>query len=356
MIAMDAIPKSYTCNDIVKVTKADETLQQIEGFLQTNRWNKSRQFQSFYQIRDQLSIKDDLILKGNLIVIPAALQEGVLRVAHYHHQGISKTKAMLREKIWWPSMNLDIENTVKACHACQVTATSSLKCQPLRMSEIPRYCWHTLAADIQGPYPTGEYILLLIDYRSRYPVATLLKDITTPKVIKSLHNIFTMFGYPERVCTDNGPQFIADKFSSYLQRHAIEHRRVTPHWPSANGEVERMNRTIKRAVQCAHEEGKNWKDELQNFLLDYGTAPHSITGVAPADLMFKHAARNDIPSMTVIAPRTRIDTEVNIRDTFRKHKIKVTADAKHNAQQAKFKVGDQVLCKNLKKRNKLSPV
>ena len=79
-----------------------------------------------------------LILKGNLIVIPAALQEGVLRVAHYHHQGISKTKAMLCENVWWPSLNLDIENTVKACHACQVTATYSLKCQPLHMSEIPK--------------------------------------------------------------------------------------------------------------------------------------------------------------------------------------------------------------------------
>ena len=99
-------------------------------------------------------------------------------------------------------MNSDIENAIKACHACQVTATSSFKCQPLCMSEIPKYCWHTLAADIQGPYPTGEYILLLIDYRSCYPVSTLLKDITTPKVIKSLHKVFTMFGYPKRVCTE----------------------------------------------------------------------------------------------------------------------------------------------------------
>ena len=148
----------------------------------------------------------------------------------------------------------------------------------------------------------------------------------------------------------------ADKFPLYLQRYAIEHRRVTPHWPIANGEVERMNLTIKRAIQCAHKEGKNWKDELQNFLLDYRTTPHSITGVAPADLMFKHAARNDIPSMTLIAPRTRIDTEVNKRDTFCKHKIKVAAGAKYHAQHTKFKVGDQVLCKNLKKRNKLSPV
>ena len=92
MIATDAIPKSYICNDIVKATKADETLQQIKEFLQISRWNKFRQFQSFYQIRDQLFIKDDLILKGNLIVILAALQEGVLRVAHYHHKGISNTK------------------------------------------------------------------------------------------------------------------------------------------------------------------------------------------------------------------------------------------------------------------------
>ena len=161
-----------------------------------------------------------------------------------------------------------------------------------------------------------------------------------------------MFGYPRRVCSDNGSQFIADKFSSYLQGHTTEHRRVTPHWPLANGEVERRNHTIERAVQCAHEEGKNWKDELQNFSLDYHTMAHSVTGVAPADLMFKHAARNDIPAMTVIAPRTRIDTEVNKRDTFHVHRIKVAADAKHHAQQAKFKVGDQVLCKNLKKRNK----
>ena len=79
----------------------------------------------------------------------------------------------------------------------------------------------------------------------------------------------------------------------------------------------RLTVKFKRAVQCAHKKGKNWKDELQNFLLDYRTAPHSITGVAPANLMFKHAAINDIPAMTFIVHRTRIDTEVNKRDTFR---------------------------------------
>jgi len=109
-------------------------------------------------------------------------------------------------------------------------------------------------------------------------------------VINGLHKVFIMFGYPKRICTDNGPQFISRQFTTYLESHAIEHRRVTPHWPSANGEVERMNQTIKHAIQCAHHEGKNWRDELHNFLLVYRTTPHNTTGAAPADLMFKYAA------------------------------------------------------------------
>ena len=67
-----------------------------------------------------------------------------------------------------------------------------------------------------------------------------------------------MFGYPHRVASDNGPQFISEQFSEYIQQHDIEHRRVTPHGLSANGEVERIKRTLKRAAQCADTEGKNW--------------------------------------------------------------------------------------------------
>ena len=52
------------------------------------------------------------------------------------------------------------------------------KCQPLEMSEIPKSAWHTVAVDIQGPYPTGEYIPLLIDYRSQYPVISIMKTVT----------------------------------------------------------------------------------------------------------------------------------------------------------------------------------
>ena len=54
-----------------------------------------------------------------------------------------------------------------------------------------------VAVDIQGPYPGGEYILLLIDYRSRYPVAAVMKSVTANNVRRSLLKTFAIFGYPK---------------------------------------------------------------------------------------------------------------------------------------------------------------
>ena len=354
MIAHNAIPLSCSIGQIARASKADDILQKVVSAIASSQWaDKSNLPKTFYQIRHQLSLKEDILLKGNLIVIPTKLQDRILQLAHAQHQGISKTKSLLREKVWWPTINTDVESMIASCHACQVTALSSLNYQPLKMSEIPKSCWHTLAVDMQGPYPTGEHILLLIDYRSRYPVATLLKTITSTTVVSSLHKVFTMFGYPKRICTDNGPQFISRQFTAYLESHAIEHRRVTPHWPSANGDVERMKRTIKHAIQCAHHEGKNWRDELQNFLLVYRTTPHTITGAAPADLMFKYAARNDIPQWHNLIPKTKMDLAVNQSDALRKQKIKSAADSQRKAKANNLVIGDKVLCKNLLKANKL---
>ena len=115
-----------------------------------------------------------------------------------------------------------------------------------------------------------------------------------------------------------------------------------------------MNRTIKHAIQCAHHEGKNWRDELKTFLLVYRTTPHNITVAAPADLMFKYAARNDIPQWHSLIPKTKMDLAANQRDAQRKQKIKSAADSQRKAKVKNLVIGDKVLCKNPLKANKLS--
>ncbi|MCH2405926.1 MAG: DDE-type integrase/transposase/recombinase [Nitrosopumilus sp.] len=346
-----AIPKSVTLTQIQEETKRDVLLIQLKQCIRTGNWTHQEEINHFEKQKNYLSIANDIILMKNRIVIPKVLRLDILKIAHKSHQGIVKTKAMLREKVYWPNINKDVEVLIGSCYACQVVTQAPSKCEPLRMSEIPKSAWHTLAIDIQGPYPTGDFLLVIIDYRSRYPVVCQLKNITTKSITKALRKVFMTFGYPYRITTDNGSNFKSSAFCSYLQAHGIKHRIVTPYWPSANGEVERFNRVLKKQNQTAHVEGLDWREKLQEFLLYYRSTPHTVTGEAPATVLFGRGIRNGLPQ---VESDVSEDVEVDKTDRDNKEKAKVYADKKRRARDAILKTGDLVLLKNLHKLNKLS--
>ena len=66
---------------------------------------------------------------------------------------------------------------------------------PVTPTEIPENCWDILAIDLQGPHPTGHYLLASIDYRSRCHCVIQLKHFTTRKFIIELDKVFKLFGY-----------------------------------------------------------------------------------------------------------------------------------------------------------------
>ena len=74
--------------------------------------------------------------------------------------------------------------------------------------------------------------------------------------------------------SDNGPPFNGQDFAKFADVLGFKHRKVTPLWPRANGEVERFVKTMKKCVKAAKSEGKNWRKEMQEFLRNYRTTPH----------------------------------------------------------------------------------
>ena len=96
-----------------------------------------------------------------------------------------------------------------------------------------------------------------------------------------------------------------------------------------NSEVERFNRTIEKAIRAANVEGKNWKEELDIFLLNYRSTSHCTTGQPPAVLLFGRNIRNKIPTPPSATSPDVIPATVRQHDRERKEKIKVYAD-KHN--------------------------
>ena len=115
-----------------------------------------------------------------------------------------------------------------------------------------------------------------------------------------------------------------------------------------------MNFTLKKAIQRAHIEGKDWKKEIEKFLLAYRSTPHSSTGIAPADLLLKHHTRTDIPQILPTS-KSLLDSKSEQKDASSKCKAKEYTEKKRHAKSTDFQIGDLVLLKNVMKQNKLSP-
>lgn len=165
-----------------------------------------------------------------------------------------------------------------------------------------------------------------------------------------MDKMFARHGYPLSLRTDNGTQFVSKEFESFLDENGVEHRRTTPLWPQANGEVERQNRTLLKAMKIAHAQGKDWKRELNKFLLAYRTTVHITTGVSPAELMFGRVIRSKMPEFR---EGNSGDLSARDKDAEMKQKGKDYADQRRHAKDSDVYVGDKVLVQQ-HRQNKLS--
>lgn len=131
-----------------------------------------------------------------------ALRSRTLNKAHQGHQGIVKTKQLLRSKVWWPGIDKDVEKLVGDCLAYQATGLA-MSPTPVQMSELPTHPRRLLHMDFCGPFPTVEMLFVEIDEYSSFPEVEIMRSTTAQAVILSLAKIFATHGLPEKVTSDN---------------------------------------------------------------------------------------------------------------------------------------------------------
>ena len=139
----------------------------------------------------------------------------------------------------------------------------------------------------------GENPLLLINDYSRFPFVEPVSSISASAVIPKLDKLFATSGTPCVVKSDNCPPFNGEEFAKFASALCFKHRRVTPLWLRANGEVKRLVKTLEKCNKAAKAKGKNWRKELQALLRNYRTTPHATTDITPATLLLKRAVRTD---------------------------------------------------------------
>ena len=156
-----------------------------------------------------------LVMRGMRIVIPVSLRKRVLKIAHEGHQGIVKTKDRLQSKVWWPNMNSMVERHCKKCLGCQaVTPIATIP--PVKTTTMPTKPWRDFAVDLMGPLPTGESLLVTVDYYSRWVEVDVVRGTSSNDIIRCLENHFTSHGIPETPRTDNGSNLVGHEMEEFF--------------------------------------------------------------------------------------------------------------------------------------------
>ena len=131
--------------------------------------------------------------------------------------------------------------------------------------------------------------LILVDAQTKWPEVIQMKSTTASKTIEVLRSLFSRFGIPHELVSDNGPQFVSDEYKQFCEQNRIRRILVAPYHPSSNGEAERFVQTFKAALRKADQKGLQLA--LTQFLLRYRTTPHPATGKTPAELIFGRQVR-----------------------------------------------------------------
>ena len=150
-VAKEATPVAMTTREIERVSSDDPELTEVRYRLLNGKWEKC-EYKEYLFVKNELCAIGQLVLRGTRIVIPKALRNRVLTLAHEGHPGIVGMKSRLRPKVWWPGIDKDIERHCKSCYGCQMVGQPS-KPEPMSRSELPSAPWQHVAADLLGPCP-----------------------------------------------------------------------------------------------------------------------------------------------------------------------------------------------------------
>ena len=231
-----------------------------------------------------------MALKSDRIVVPRPLRAEVLDEIHGAHMGESKSLSFARDYVFWTSINAQIKDKVSSCAVCNAFRNRQQK-ETLHPHDIPGLPWQVVGAYL---FEFGGQTYLLVTE------IELLHQNTAICVINNLKKIFARFGIPEKVVSDNGPQYSNTRhllsrnheFKKFADEWGFSHITSSPEYPQSNGAAERAVQTVKRILKKAAAENK---DPFEG-LLKYRNTPFEDIGVSPAQLLMSRRTRTMIPT------------------------------------------------------------
>nr|GEV07415.1 reverse transcriptase domain-containing protein [Tanacetum cinerariifolium] len=210
------------------------------------------------------------------------------------HYGANYTaKKVFDSGFYWPTIYKDAFELVKRCDSCQrhgkISQRDEMPHNSIQVCEI----FDVWGIDFMGPFPNSKgnkYILVAVDYLSKWVEAKVLPTNDARVVVKILKSVFSWFGTPKAIISDRGTHFCNDQFSRVMSKYGVTHRLSTVYHPQTSGQVEVINRRLKRILErTVGENHAYWSDKLEDALWAFRTAFKTPVGCTPYRLVYGKA-------------------------------------------------------------------
>ncbi|XP_053872984.1 uncharacterized protein LOC128831041, partial [Malaclemys terrapin pileata] len=234
------------------------------------------------------------------LLVPRCHRRAVMKLAHdvpaAGHLGHDKTLARILGRFFWPGVYQDVKDYCKSCPECQLAAPAQTPKAPLVPMPLMETPFERVAVDLVGPLPKSsagfQYILVMMDYATRFPEAVPLRNISARTIAMELVKIFARVGLPRELLTDQGTNFTSRLLKQVCEILGVKQLRTSIYHPQTDGLVERFNRTLKGMLRrFPPEDLRQWDQLLPPLLLAIREVPQASTKFSPFELLYGRRPR-----------------------------------------------------------------
>ena len=243
---------------------------------------------------NEWKIERDIVLKEKKVYVPKNEELRVEVIWLHHnmpaagHRGRWKTVELVTRNYWWPGVTRDVGKYVEGYDLYQwVKNRTEEPAGKLKLSEVPQKTWMHLIVDFITKLPVvagKDAIMVICDRLSKmvHFVATT-EEILAEGLVRLLwDNVWKLYGLPESIVSDRGPQFVAELTKELNRMLGIRTKLSTVFYPQTDGQTERMNQELEQYLRFFIEHRqKDWPEWLAAAEFVINNKVHMVIKVSP---------------------------------------------------------------------------
>ncbi|XP_011313637.1 uncharacterized protein K02A2.6-like [Fopius arisanus] len=216
--------------------------------------------------------------------------------------------------------------------------------------------FHTVHIDHVGPFVRSKrnknYILTIVDGFTKFCILEPVADTSVRGVLKTLQQMIAIFGVPSRIISDRGSAYTSLRFKKFVEELGIKHILNAVATPRANGQCERVNRTLLNslAATCAGKPEETWDEYVKVVQSGINSTVHRTTKKSPTQLLFGYKPRGMADAKLVASIQDTLD-QIDLEQLRKETKEIIDKDQKSQKQRfdskrfkaPKYAVGEVVM-------------